>query len=87
MPEPSKEEQKEVTEEGKPKYLKVGVDDESFWTTGELLAMAQDCEKLFEKEDVNLNINFHGEGTLVSKLWSISDANKLKPYKKVLNLK
>ena len=49
--------------------------------------MAQDCEKLFEKEDVNLNINFHGEGTLVSKLWSISDANKLKPYKKVLNLK
>tara|TARA_R100001086_G_scaffold245196_2_gene175808 strand:- start:700 stop:3018 length:2319 start_codon:yes stop_codon:yes gene_type:complete len=87
MPEPSEEEQKEVTEEGKPKYLKVGVDDESFWTTGELLAMAQDCEKLFEKEDVNLNINFHGEGTLVSKLWSISDANKLRPYKKVLNLK
>jgi hypothetical protein len=86
MPEPSEEEKKEVTEEGKPKYLKVGVDDESFWTTGELLAMAQDCEKLFEKEDVNLNINFYGEGTLVSKLWSISDTNKLQPYEKILNL-
>ena len=77
---------KETTDEGKPKYLKVGVGTESFWTTGELLAMAHDCEKLFEKEDVNLSINFHGTGTLVSKLWEISDTHKLRTYKEVLSL-
>lgn len=86
FPEPSDEEKKETTDEGKPKYLKVGVGTESFWTTGELLAMAQDCEKLFEKEDVNLSINFHGTGTLVSKLWEISDTHKLRTYKEVLSL-
>ena len=31
----------------RPKYIQVNVKDKTYWTTGELLAMAQDCEKVF----------------------------------------
>ena len=52
--EPTKEQRKETTgaedEEPKPKYLQVTVRGENYWTTGELLAMAQDCEKVFSDE-------------------------------------
>ena len=86
--------EEELTPEGKKKYLKVGVgqhesfedQDKYFWTTGELLAMAQDCEKTFEKENVDLRINFHGENTLVSALWKQAAVNRLKPYKEVLGI-
>ena len=71
---------------GKPKYLKVGVKDQEFWTTGELIAMAQDCEKLFSKEDVDMKINFHGENTLVAACWELSPVHQLKHYHQVLDL-
>ena len=84
----------ELTPEGKKKYLKVGVgqsesfdeEDTYFWTTGELLAMAQDCEKTFEKENIDLRINLHGENTLVAALWKQAAANRLKPYHEVLGI-
>ena len=66
MPEPPDEDKDQKMEDGKPKYLKVGVKDQEFWTTGELIAMAQDCEKLFSKEDVDMKINFHGENIIAS---------------------
>ena len=86
--------EEELTPEGKKKYLKVGVgnsesfedQDTYFWTTGELLAMAQDCEKTFEKENVDLRINFHGEDTLVAALWKQAAVNRLKPYQEVLGI-
>jgi hypothetical protein len=88
------ENEEELTPEGKRKYLKVGVGDSEsfeekdkyFWTTGELLAMAQDCEKTFEKENVDLRINFHGEDTLVAALWKQASVNRLKPYQEVLGI-
>ena len=64
--------------------MNVTVDDNKFWTTGELLAMAQDCEKLFERDDVDMDITVHGENTLVKKLWDNSRISKIKHYKEFL---
>ena len=84
--EPKEEQQKEMSEENMPKYMQVGVDGQSFWTTGELLAMAQDCEKLFEREDVDLDINFHGKGSLVASLWNKSILQKQPTYQQILKM-
>jgi hypothetical protein len=59
-------------EDGKKKYMHVETNGYEFWTTGELLAMAQDCEKLFNNKDIEMNINVHGEGTLVSEVFKNS---------------
>jgi hypothetical protein len=76
--EPTEEMKKETTgaedEEPRPKYFKVGVDDKDFWTTGELLAMAQDCEKILADVTMGVNYTFHGENTLVSELWKKIEA-------------
>ena len=82
--EPPEEEQKKKDEEDKPKYIRVSVDNKPYWTTGELLAMAQDCEKLFERDDVDMDIVFHGENTLVSEVWKTSPVKELKPYHQVV---
>ena len=78
MEEPTKKQQKETTgaddEERRPKYFKVGVGDTSYWTTGELLAMAQDCERTFANPPMEMNLNFYGKDTLVAALWG----NKIK---------
>ena len=73
--EPTTEQRKETTgaedEEPRPKYIQVAVRDENFWTTGELLAMAQDCERVFNDTSMNLTLTIHGEHTLVSALWKL----------------
>ena len=80
--EPTEEQKKETTgaedEKPRPKYFKVSVGKEEFWTTGELLALAQDCEKYFNESPMEMDINFHGQGTLVSELWKLSNRYKLK---------
>lgn len=68
----TKEMKKEKMETGQNKYLHVELNGHRFWTTGELLAMAQDCEKLFDNMDMDMNITLHGEGTLVSEVWKNS---------------
>jgi hypothetical protein len=82
MEEPTAEQKKETTgaedEEPRPKYFEVGVKDKKFWTTGELLAMAQDCEKIFNENVLEMDITFHGKDTLVSALWDISQNIKSK---------
>ena len=89
MPEPN-EKEKQTIENEKPKYIQVGIkvngENRPFWTTGELLAMAQDCEKLFDREDVDMNLNFHGTGTLVSAIWENSTTKQLKHYTEVLDI-
>ena len=61
----------ELGEDGTKKWLKVSVgeDNKPFWTTGELLAQAQDFEKLMQNEEVDLQINVHGTG-LIPALWN-----------------
>ena len=86
VPEPPEEDKKVLGEEGAPKYMQVSVDYKPFWTTGELLAMAQDCEKLFERDDVDLDLEFHGEGTLVSALWNKSSSQQKQTYEQILNI-
>lgn len=62
--------------EGRPQYLHVETGGVKFWTTGELLALAQDIEKMFEKDDLNLNVTFYGEGTLAAKVFEQSGYNQ-----------
>ena len=72
---PSEADQKALDEEGKPKYLNVSVGDKSFWTTGELLAGAQDLEKLFKTcKDMDLDIQFKGAG-MGQEIWDIENQN------------
>jgi predicted O-methyltransferase YrrM len=84
VPEPSAKDKTKKERDGRPKWMNVTVDDHKFWTTGELLAMAQDCEKLFERDDVDMDITVHGENTLVSTLWEKSRMSKVKNYKEFL---
>ena len=64
--EPSEEDLKKRIRNETPKFMKVETNGKEFWTTGELLAMAQDCEKLFDNSDVEMNVNLYGDGTLIS---------------------
>ena len=70
--EPTKDMLKETTgaedEEPRPKYFRVGIGETQYWTTGELLAMAQDCERTFTNPPMEMSLNLYGEGTLVSAL-------------------
>jgi|TARA_R110000824_G_scaffold60572_3_gene161818 hypothetical protein len=84
--EPSKKNLSELSEEGAPKFMQVSVDDHPFWTTGELLAMAQDCEKIFERDDVDLDLEFHGKETLVAALWNKSISQKKITYQELLDI-
>ena len=90
--EPTEDMKKETTgaedEEARPKYFQVSVSKEKpFWTTGELLAMAQDCERTFADTSMGINFVFHGEDTLVSELWKLSQTKEnLQSYKDVLNV-
>ena len=85
MEEPTDEQKKETTgaedEEPRPKYFKVGVGEKFFWTTGELLAMAQDCERTFTNPPMEMNLNMYGEDTLVNALWDVSP--KLKTFEEI----
>jgi hypothetical protein len=63
---------KEKLEDGRNKYMKVETNGAEFWTTGELLAMAQDCEKLFDNDAIEMNIFMYGDNTLVSEVYKTS---------------
>lgn len=71
----------EKTEDGKQKYLQVETNGQKFWTTGELLAMAQDCERLFNNKDIEMNIHLYGEGTLVNAVFDGSYHSQKKYWK------
>lgn len=73
------------TEKNKPKYMQVEINGDKFWTTGELLAMAQDCEKLFDNEQMDMGITFYGEGTLAAAVWKGSKRGQEKHYSELLN--
>ena len=83
--EPTDEEKTETTgdleggETPKPKYIQVNVKDKSYWTTGELLAMAQDCEKVFNDPGLEGVLSFHGENTMVADLWKIKEEQEVRP--------
>ena len=84
FPEPADDEKNDKisSHDGKEreKYLSVNLNDVNFWTSGELLAMAQDCERLFDKTDLDIEIDFVGNGTLCSETWK---NRKLRPLKDI----
>ena len=83
--EPTDEEKTETTgdteggEVPKPKYIQVNVKEKTYWTTGELLAMAQDCEKVFNDPGLEGVLCYHGENTMVADLWDIKVAQETRP--------
>jgi hypothetical protein len=80
-----KKRQTTETEPDKNKYMQVELGGEKFWTTGELLAMAQDCEKLFDNMEMDMGINFYGENTLAAAVWKLSKRGQEKHYSELLN--
>jgi hypothetical protein len=90
MEEPTEKQMEETTgaedEEPKAKYMKVTVNDKDFWTTGELLAMAQDCERTFRDANSAINFTYHGEETMVAELWKIIESERPLPnFKEVFD--
>ena len=88
---PTKAMLKETTgaedEEARSKYFQVSVKDTPFWTTGELLAMAQDCERTFADTSMGIHFVFHGKDTLVADLWQLSQTKEqLESYKEFFNV-
>jgi hypothetical protein len=85
MEEPTKEQKTETTgdieggESPRPKYFQVTVNNNTYWTTGELLAMGQDCEKVFADEGLDGVLTFHGENTMVSDLWKLKESKEIRP--------
>ncbi|HEY5688151.1 MAG TPA: hypothetical protein VIS27_07590, partial [Yeosuana sp.] len=82
VPEPKNKD--ELDSAGRKKYLHVTTNDKKFWTTGELLAMAQDCEKLFQRQDVDMHMEMYGEGSLVSELWKTGGRKEHPEYENTL---
>ena len=71
----------------RPKYFQVSLEEKSFWTTGELLAMAQDCEKTFADNSMGINFHFYGKNSLVSAIWEQAVKRETLPsYRKLLNV-
>ena len=83
VPKVTEEMSKEILN-NKPKYFKVETNGEYFWTTGELLAMAQDCEKLFDNKEIDVSINMNGKNTLVSAVYKNSMRAKESQYSDIL---
>jgi hypothetical protein len=83
--EPSEEDLKKKIRNETPKFMKVETNDKEFWTTGELLAMAQDCEKLFDNSDVEMNVNLYGEGTLIKEIYDTSKQGKKTHYSDLIS--
>tara|TARA_Y100000114_G_scaffold61891_1_gene56738 strand:+ start:1818 stop:3449 length:1632 start_codon:yes stop_codon:yes gene_type:complete len=78
----------ELAEDGRKKWLKVSVGstNKSYWTTGELLAQAQDFEKLMQREEIDLDIVVHGDG-LIPALWEdgLKDRSKILSYRELFD--
>lgn len=74
------------TEQTRPKYMQVETGGTKFWTTGELLAMAQDCEKLFDDVQMDMGICFYGEDTLAAAVWKQSKRGQEKYYQELMNV-
>ena len=83
--EPSEEDLKKKIRNETPKFMKVETNGKEFWTTGELLAMAQDCEKLFDNSDIEMNVNLYGEGTLVKEIYDVSAQGKKTHYSDLIS--
>lgn len=57
------------TKTGHQKYFEVEVSGKKFWSDSELMAQAQDFDKLMQ-QDTNIEIDAHGDG-MIPHIWSI----------------
>jgi len=84
---------KEKREDGAPLFMNVGIEDgspdaEKFWTTGELLALAQDVEQMLDSDVLDLNIDIHCGG-LVNAVWKdrLGKGYKKRRYDEIIGQK
>jgi hypothetical protein len=70
--------------DGNPEYLYITVNEKQFWTTGELLAGAQDLEKFFDQKPDDITLKMHSGG-IGKVLWETQGITKISPtYKEML---
>ena len=76
---------KAVDENNRKKYIHVGLGatTEKFWTTGELLAMAQDFEELLGREDIDIDLDVQCGG-LIQAIWNDKAQKKRPTYREIL---
>ena len=83
------EDAEEVDLYGKQKWLKTGILDEEtneehvFYTTGELLALAQDFEALLQKEGTDMDLHVYGRG-MAPTIFRTSKYKNLPPFEEGL---
>ena len=83
------EDAEEVDLYGKQKWLKTGILDEEtneehvFYTTGELLALAQDFEALLQKEGTDMDLHVYGRG-MAPTIFRTSKYENLPPFEEGL---
>jgi hypothetical protein len=72
--------------------MNVGVEtgtphNDKFWTTGELLALAQDVEQMLDSKVLDLNIDIYCDG-LVNAVWKdrLNKGYKHRKYEEILNV-
>ena len=60
-------------------------DEPKYWTTGELLALAQDVEQMLDSDVLDLNIDIYCDG-LVSSVWKdrLNKGYKKRYYTEIL---
>jgi len=75
---------KKLNKDGLPEYLYITVNEKQFWTTGELLAGAQDLEKFFDQKPDDIILKMHSGG-IGKVLWETQGIMKISPtYKEML---
>lgn len=85
IPEITDEQKEEKLDTGQPKYLKVEIGGKTYWTTGELLAMAQDVERLIDRKDIDMCLHFYPMGnSLVQSVYETSEKANLPTYEDIL---
>ena len=72
VPDITDEQKSEKDEGGNPKYIHVETGGKKFYSTGELLALAQDLERMWEEKELQLNIKYYGKDSLVAQIWEQS---------------
>jgi hypothetical protein len=82
LAEPSEKERAQLLQ-GRPKWFKVSTspDDSGiqWWTTGELVALAQDVDALAKRGDLDANITWHGK-SLAQEMWDAVGRGELPEY-------
>ena len=84
--EPTEEQRQEKIRNGSPKFMKIEHCGKAFWSTGELLALAQDLEKMFRHPHLEFEVEmFCGDSLAQDIYYKFMEDRNDKPYWEMLD--